>query len=132
VEYPPDPTPLIILAPADPEPAPRQPRSLHDKFNGFLDRNQTAFGKQEQKAAEKVQMLREAIKQDQQERPERPALSEIFGSATRTIGAISNLGLGAAAVPEGLAIVSSSKCISPWYEKPYFRSGPLKPLGRWT
>jgi hypothetical protein len=44
---------------------------------------------------------------------EKPMLQELFGQDKPTLGAVANLALGAVAVPEGLAVVSSAKVYFP-------------------
>jgi hypothetical protein len=86
---------------------------LRHKFGTFFDRKTTAFGRNEAAASQKVKDLEDAYSQQVADEPPEPGLTEIFGKTAERIGAVTNLGLGAAAVPEGLAIVSSTKAYFP-------------------
>jgi hypothetical protein len=81
----------------------------------FFDRNQTFLkeldDENDELALNASQRFRKSTGEQEQ------TLASILGSRTASLGAIVNLGLGAVAIPEGLAIVSSSKIYVPLIEE---------------
>jgi hypothetical protein len=79
----------------------------------FLDRNQSYPGIREKQAA--AFTARNDVVEDNGDNDQKsePTLTTLFGQHVKALGAITNLGLGAVALPTGLAIVSSSKIYVP-------------------